>query len=256
MQGLGRQRGDRQQRRPDPRVDRRRRVRRRASTNHYYLGRKLEEDPNFPVGLVWANQDDRGVHVNTSGGGVTKYSKHPAEAQRFLEWLATDGQSVLVDANHEYPANPTATPEPLITEAFGTDFLRDPLDAVRVRRAEPRRDPAHGRSRIRLSDRGDRNRPCRRSCADGGPGAPGGRRRRSSPQCSSSSRSACSPSSVLRPRADVWSQQWSTRLPGELWATAVLLRGRRHRQHGDRCRPRVAHRRRTGSPARASSGGC
>jgi iron(III) transport system substrate-binding protein len=98
-------------------------------TNHYYLGRKLEEDPNFPVGLVWANQDDRGVHVNTSGGGVTKYSKHPAEAQQFLEWLATEGQSILVDANHEYPANPAATPEPLITAEFGTEFTRDPLDA-------------------------------------------------------------------------------------------------------------------------------
>jgi len=32
-------------------------------------------------------------------------------------------------------------------------------------------------------------------------------------------------SSVLRPRGDVWSQQWSTRLPGELWSTAVLLVG-------------------------------
>lgn len=32
-------------------------------------------------------------------------------------------------------------------------------------------------------------------------------------------------SSILRPRGDVWSQQWSTRLPGELWATAVLLVG-------------------------------
>jgi iron(III) transport system permease protein len=31
--------------------------------------------------------------------------------------------------------------------------------------------------------------------------------------------------SILRPRRDVWSQQWSTRLPGELWATAVLLVG-------------------------------
>lgn len=97
--------------------------------NHYYLGRKLEENADFPVGLVWANQDDRGVHVNTSGGGVTKYSKHPAEAQRFIEWLATDGQSVLVDTNHEYPANPAAKPEPLITEEFGTDFKRDTLDA-------------------------------------------------------------------------------------------------------------------------------
>jgi iron(III) transport system substrate-binding protein len=98
--------------------------------NHYYLARKLEEDPSFPVALLWANQDDRGVHVNTSGGGITKYSKHPEEAKRLLEWLATDGQSILVDASHEYPANPDVAPEPLITEAFGVDFLRDPLDAA------------------------------------------------------------------------------------------------------------------------------
>lgn len=32
-------------------------------------------------------------------------------------------------------------------------------------------------------------------------------------------------SSILRPRGDVWSQQWSTRLPGQLWSTAVLLVG-------------------------------
>ena len=36
----------------------------------------------------------------------------------------------LVDANHEYPANPAATPEPLISEAFGTDFVRDDLNAA------------------------------------------------------------------------------------------------------------------------------
>ena len=43
-------------------------------TNHYYLARKLEEDPDLPVGLVWAEQDGRGVHVNISGGGVTRYA--------------------------------------------------------------------------------------------------------------------------------------------------------------------------------------
>ncbi len=99
-------------------------------TNHYYLGRKLEENPEFGVALQWANQDDRGVHVNVSGGGVTTHSRHPEQAQRFLEWLATDGQSVLVDANHEYPANPDVAPEPLIAERFGVDFVRDPLDAA------------------------------------------------------------------------------------------------------------------------------
>jgi iron(III) transport system permease protein len=31
--------------------------------------------------------------------------------------------------------------------------------------------------------------------------------------------------SIVQPRRDVWSQQWSTRLPGELWSTVVLLAG-------------------------------
>lgn len=105
--------------------------------NHYYLGRKLEEDPGFPVTLLWANQDDRGVHVNVSGGGVTTYSKHPAEAQQFLEWLATDGQGVLVGDNHEYPANPDVAPEPLIAETFGTDFRRDLLPAATLGSLNP-----------------------------------------------------------------------------------------------------------------------
>ena len=28
--------------------------------NHYYLARLLEEEPDAPIGLVWAEQDDRG----------------------------------------------------------------------------------------------------------------------------------------------------------------------------------------------------
>lgn len=97
-------------------------------TNHYYLARLLEEDPGFPVRLHWVDQGGRGVHVNISGGGVTKYADDPELAQRFLEWLATDGQSLFVDGNHEYPANPSVAPETLIAEAFGADFVRDPLN--------------------------------------------------------------------------------------------------------------------------------
>lgn len=105
--------------------------------NHYYLARKLEEDPGFPVKLLWANQDDRGVHVNVSGGGVTTHSEHPAEAQRFLEWLATDGQEVLVGSSHEYPANPDIAPEPLIADTFGTDVRRDLLPAATLGSLNP-----------------------------------------------------------------------------------------------------------------------
>jgi len=98
-------------------------------TNHYYLGRLLEEDADFPVELKWANAEGRGVHVNVSGAGVTRYAERPELARQFIEWLATDGQDVLVSANHEYPANPSIAPEPLIAEEFGVDFKRDPLDA-------------------------------------------------------------------------------------------------------------------------------
>lgn len=98
-------------------------------TNHYYLARLIEEDPDFPVKLHWIDQDGRGVHTNISGGGVTEYADDPELAQQFLEWLATDGQSVFVDGNHEYPANPAVEPDPLIAEEFGTDFVRDPLRA-------------------------------------------------------------------------------------------------------------------------------
>jgi iron(III) transport system substrate-binding protein len=99
-------------------------------TNHYYLARKLEEDPGFPVELVWAEQDGRGAHVNISGAGVTADADNPDLARRLIEWLATDGQSAFVDGNHEYPVNPDVAPEPLISERFGATFERDQLDAA------------------------------------------------------------------------------------------------------------------------------
>jgi iron(III) transport system substrate-binding protein len=97
--------------------------------NHYYLARLLQDDPDFPVELLWADQDGLGVHVNISGGGVTKYADDPDLAQQLLEWLATDGQKVFVDGNHEYPVNPDIEPDDLISENFGADFRQDDLNA-------------------------------------------------------------------------------------------------------------------------------
>ncbi len=101
-----------------------------AVVNHYYLARLLEDDADFPVELIWADQDGRGTHVNISGAGVTRYADDPQLAQDFLEWLATDGQSVFVDGNHEYPANPTVAPETLIATTFGEEFVADSLGAA------------------------------------------------------------------------------------------------------------------------------
>jgi iron(III) transport system substrate-binding protein len=95
--------------------------------NHYYLARELEENPEMNVDLFWASQDGAGTHVNISGAGVVEGSDNARQAQRLVEWLATDGQNAFVDANHEYPVNPEVEPEPMIAE-FG-DFERMPLNA-------------------------------------------------------------------------------------------------------------------------------
>ncbi len=98
-------------------------------TNHYYLARLLEDDPDLPVELFWANQDGRGVHANVSGAGVTRHADNPDLGAQLIEWLATEGQGVFVDGNHEYPVNADVEAEPLIREEFGTDFVVDDLNA-------------------------------------------------------------------------------------------------------------------------------
>lgn len=97
-------------------------------TNHYYLARLLEDDPDFPVVPFWANQDGRGVHVNVSGAGVTTAADDPDLASDLIEWLATDGQEAFVYGNHEYPVNPDVEPPPLVRE-WGT-FKEDQLNAA------------------------------------------------------------------------------------------------------------------------------
>lgn len=98
--------------------------------NHYYLARLLEDEPGFGVRVFWANQQDRGVHVNVSGAGITANADNPDLARRLLEWLATEGQEHFVYSNHEFPANPEVEPDPLVLEEFGNDFKRDPLGAA------------------------------------------------------------------------------------------------------------------------------
>lgn len=97
-------------------------------TNHYYLARLLEDDPDFPVALFWANQQEEGVHVNVSGAGVTAEADDPELAARLIEWLATDGQEAFVRGNHEYPVNPDVPADELIA-GFG-DFTVDRLNAA------------------------------------------------------------------------------------------------------------------------------
>jgi iron(III) transport system substrate-binding protein len=96
-------------------------------TNTYYLGRELDENPDFPVAPVYADQQGRGTHVNLSGYGVLKTTDQPAEARRLLEYLAQPArQQVFANNNFEFPVAPGAKTSEEIAQ-FGT-FKRDPID--------------------------------------------------------------------------------------------------------------------------------
>jgi iron(III) transport system substrate-binding protein len=98
-------------------------------TNHYYLGRILEEDPDFPVAPVWANQDGRGAHVNLSGVGITRHTDNPEVARELVEFLvAEEAQELFASTNSEFPANPDVPPAQHIADWRG--FRVDPIDVT------------------------------------------------------------------------------------------------------------------------------
>lgn len=95
--------------------------------NTYYFGRLQKERPDIPLALFWPNQQGRGVHVNISGAGVTRYAKHPQAAQKLLEWLSSStAQSVFAGLNMEYPVNPHVKPSEEVS-AWG-EFKADLID--------------------------------------------------------------------------------------------------------------------------------
>ena len=98
-------------------------------TNTYYLARLKAKDPGFPVTVYWANQNDRGVHVNISGAGVTKHAKNSGNAVKLIEFMSSpEAQKLYADGNYEYPANPAVKPNGIIA-AWGT-FKSDQVNVA------------------------------------------------------------------------------------------------------------------------------
>jgi iron(III) transport system substrate-binding protein len=98
-------------------------------TNSYYLGRELEDDPDFPVAPVWADQDGRGTHLNLSGVGVVSATDRSQDARRLVEYLTSPAQQrIFAGNNHELGVDPDVAPTPEIAR-FGR-FKRDPIDVA------------------------------------------------------------------------------------------------------------------------------
>lgn len=114
--------------------------------NTYYLGRLLNEDANLPLKVFWPNQgaENSGTHVNISGGGITRFAKHPQAARQLLEWLASDeAQAAFAGENLEYPANPRVAVSPLV--ASWGEFRQSPLNVAFA--------GAHQAAAVKLMDR-------------------------------------------------------------------------------------------------------
>ncbi|UOO81291.1 Fe(3+) ABC transporter substrate-binding protein [Uruburuella testudinis] len=106
--------------------------------NTYYYGRLMDKQPNLPIGIFFADQKAKGTHVNVSGAGVAKFSKHPAEAQKFIEWLSgSEAQNLFADLNHEYPANPKIKPDPKVAKwgSFKQDVINVSVAGSNQKRA-------------------------------------------------------------------------------------------------------------------------
>jgi len=95
--------------------------------NTYYFGRLVEETPDAPLNLFWANQETTGVHVNVSGAGVTKHASNAHGAIQLLEWLSSPkAQAIYGSLNKEYPANQSVASDEIVS-AWGT-FKQDDMN--------------------------------------------------------------------------------------------------------------------------------
>ncbi len=110
-----------------------------ALINNYYYGKlKYSDDKNQrawaeELMLIYPNQgeDDRGAHINISGGGVAKFSKNKLNAIKFLEFLSEEtAQKLYSEINFEYPVNPNIKAS--TTLASWGDFKEDQLPIVKI----------------------------------------------------------------------------------------------------------------------------
>jgi iron(III) transport system substrate-binding protein len=98
-----------------------------AVANTYYIGIMLSgkggEEQKIAASklkIAFPNQENRGAHVNISGGGILKHSPNRDNAEKFLEFLLSEeAQKHRVNNTFEYPVLDSIDPHPLIAE-FGT----------------------------------------------------------------------------------------------------------------------------------------
>ena len=109
-----------------------------AIANSYYYGRLLRQarDPEVKrmldaVGMVFLEQETRGVHVNISGFAQVKGTDQPAEGLRLMEYMMQPlAQRLYADGSMDYPILSTVKPHDGLA-TFG-HFAEDDLSIAEL----------------------------------------------------------------------------------------------------------------------------
>ena len=111
-----------------------------AVSNTYYIARLIRssnpEDRALMerVGVVFPNQAGWGTHVNIAGGAVARNAKNPANAVKFLEYLASpDAQNYFANGNNEWPvAAGVKVSNPALKAMSGGDFRAETIPVAAI----------------------------------------------------------------------------------------------------------------------------
>ena len=108
-----------------------------AIINSYYFGKlknskvPVQRDWANSIKIIFTNKDDRGNHINISGGGVAIHSKNKDMAIQLLEFLTeSTAQGLYGKINYEFPVNLSVLPSQEVRSwgSFKEDNL--PISAI------------------------------------------------------------------------------------------------------------------------------
>jgi iron(III) transport system substrate-binding protein len=113
-----------------------------AVSNQYYYVRLMRsskpDDKKVAerLAIVFPNQDNRGTHMNISGGGMLKHAPHKEAARQFLEYLASDeAQTYFANGNNEWPVVASVKLDNPELESLG-EFKLDSINVARLGQAQ------------------------------------------------------------------------------------------------------------------------
>ncbi|WP_103109172.1 Fe(3+) ABC transporter substrate-binding protein [Brevibacillus reuszeri] len=108
-----------------------------AIMNTYYVGQMLHSKDAEEVkvaeniGVFFPNQNTTGTHLNISGVGLAKHSKHKDNAVKLIEFITgKEGQTMLTQGSFEFPVNPEAD-KPALLKEWG-EFKTQQLDFAKL----------------------------------------------------------------------------------------------------------------------------